>query len=145
MPVASIPIESYTVRVARNRSVPFARITIAGPVLSHGIQNRATLYFFPTYTDLNGWALNVGGLNFNGVHVIAQIPFSDFDRMYDEIRNEAPLQLYYTYGSSSTTTKPVNLVAIDSGDEPPGEGPEDADGVEAMIRGTLIAAGEAVK
>lgn len=137
MPAASFPIKTYTVRVARNTSVPFARIRITGPVLSHGIQNRATLYFFPTYNDLNGWATNVGGLNFNGIHVIAQIPFEDFDRMYDELRNEAPLTLYYTYGSSSTTTKPLHLIAIDSGDEPPGEGPEDADSVEASISALL--------
>ena len=105
MPTATIPIESYTVRVARNRSVPFARLTIAGPVMTHGIQNRATLYFFPTYTRFNGWVTNVGGLNFNGLHVIGQIPFDDFDRMYNEIRGEAPLHLYYTYGSS---TQPRN-------------------------------------
>jgi hypothetical protein len=141
MPAASFPIETYTVRVARNTLVPFARLTITGPVLTHGIQHRATLYFFPTYTELNGWASNVGGLNFEGVHVIAQIPFDDFDRVYDEIRNETPLHLYYTYGSSSTTTKPLNLVAIDSGTEPPGEGPEDADSVETLIRTTLGIAG----
>lgn len=129
----TIPIETYTVRVARNRRVPFARIEISGPTLAHGIQDRATLYFFPTYENLNAWARNVGGLNFDGIHVLAQIPFEDFDRMYDELRNEAPLHLYYSYGSSSTTTKPVNLVAFDSGPEPPGEGPEDADGVERLL------------
>ncbi|GJL56570.1 MAG: hypothetical protein NPIRA02_37020 [Nitrospirales bacterium] len=142
MPVASFPIKTYTVRVARNKSVPFARLTISGPIMTHGIQDRATLYFFPTYTNLNGFAANVGGLNFDGVHVFAQIPFDDFDRMYDEIRNEAPLHLYYTYGSSSTTTKPLNLVAIDSGNEPPGEGPEDADSVETVFQDTLATIGD---
>lgn len=139
MPVASFPIKSYTVRVARNTSVKFARLEISGPVQTHGIQNRATLYFFPTYTSLSGSAFNVGGLNFDGIHVFAQIPFEDFDRMYDALRNEAPLHLYYTYGNSSTTTKPLNLVAIDSGDEPPGEGPEDADSVESLMSAMLSA------
>jgi hypothetical protein len=133
MATGSFPIERYTVRVARNRSVPFARINLSGPVLAHGIQNSASLYFFPTYTGLNGAVRNVGGLNFDGISVFAQIPFEDFDRMYDELRNEAPLTLYYTYGTSTSTTKPLNLVAIDSGDEPPGEGPEDADAVEALF------------
>lgn len=139
MPVATIPVESYTVRVARNTSTQFAQVTIAGPVLAHGIQNTATLYFFPTYDELNGWATNVGGLNFDGIHVVAQIPFADFPRMYDLLRNEAPVQLYYTYGSSTTTTKPVNLVAIETGNEPPGEGPADAESVEAAISAFLAA------
>ncbi|MCL3862350.1 hypothetical protein [Actinotalea sp. K2] len=137
MPSGTIPIVSYTVRVARNTSTQFARITILGPVLSHGIQNRATLYFFPSYGQLNGWALNVGGLNFDGIHVLGQVPFADFDRMYDLLRNEAPVQLYYTYGTSSSTTKPLNLVAVETGNEPPGEGPADEDSVEqafALVR-----------
>jgi hypothetical protein len=141
MPVASFPIKSYTVRVARNRSVKFARLEISGPVQTHGIQHRATLYFFPTYGNLSGHAFNVGGLNFDGVHVMAQIPFEDFDRMYDELRNEAPLHLYYTYGTSSNTTKPLNLVALASGDEPPGEGPEDTDSIETAITAIISASG----
>lgn len=133
MPSATIPVESYTVRVARNTTVPFARITVAGPVLAHGIQSSATLYFFPTYAELSGFALNVGGLNFDGIHVLAQIPFADFDRMYDLLRGEAPVHLYYAYGSSASTTKPLTLVAVQTGDEPAGEGPADADAVAAAI------------
>ncbi|PFG35093.1 hypothetical protein [Sanguibacter antarcticus] len=89
----SIPIASYTVRVARSTSSPLARITILG-----------------------------------------QVPFSDFDRMYDLLRNEAPLWLSYTYGSSSTTTKPLRFVSLESSDEPAGEGPEDADAVDRSFR-----------
>lgn len=133
----TIRIESYTVRVARNTSGPYARVSIAGPVLSHGIQNTASLFFFPSYTALSGWALNVGGLNFDGIDVLAQVPFSDFDRMYDLLRNEAPLWLYYVHGPSATTTKPLTQLAIESGDEPVGEGPEDADGVERAFRSII--------
>ena len=139
MPTATIPIETYTVRVARNTSSEFARITLSGPVLTHGIQNTATLYFSANYDQLNGFVANVGGLNFNGIHVIAQIPFQDFAQMYDLLRNEAPVQLYYTYGTSATTTKPLNLVSLETGNEPPGEGPEDDDAVESSIRAFLAA------
>jgi len=139
MPTATIPIETYTVRVARNTVTEFARITISGPVLAHGIQNKATLYFSATYNQLAGFAANVGGLNFDGIHVIAQIPFQDFAQMYDLLRNEAPVQLYYTYGTSTTTTKPLNLVSLETGNEPPGEGPEDDDAVESSIRAFLAA------
>ena len=137
MPVGTIPIASYTVQVARNTSTQFTKLTIAAPVLAHGIQNTATLYFFPSYAELNGWATNVGGLNFDGIHVIAQVPFGDFARMYDLLRNEAPVSLYYTYGTSTTTTKPLHLVAIQSGEEPPGEGPEDEGSVEAAFTSIL--------
>lgn len=139
MPSATIPIASYTVQVARNTSTQFTKLTIAGPVLAHGIQNTATLYFFPSYDELNAWATNVGGLNFDGIHVVAQVPFGDFARMYDAIRSEAPVSLYYTYGSSTTTTKPVTLVAIQSGAEPPGEGPEDESSVAAAFTALLKA------
>jgi hypothetical protein len=134
-------VESYTVRVARNTSTQFARIEIAGPVLAHGIQSSATLYFFPTYPELAGWALNVGGLNFDGIHVIGQVPFADFDRWYDLLRNESPVQLYYTYGASDSTTKPLQLVALETGNEPPGEGPQDEDAVGAAIHHLLAATG----
>ena len=49
------------------------------------------------------------------------------------------MQLHYTYGSSSTTTKPVNLVSIETGNEPAGEGPEDEEAVEPAIHGFLTA------
>lgn len=137
MPSGTIPIESYTVQVARNTSTQYTRLTIAGPVLAHGIQNKATLFFFPSYANLSGWAINVGGLNFDGITVFAQIPSGDFTRMYDVLRNEAPVSLYYSYGTSSTTTKPLSLVAIQSGDEPAGEGPEDEDSVESAIHAIL--------
>ncbi|GGB92051.1 hypothetical protein [Cellulomonas carbonis] len=129
----TIPVETYTLGVARNGSNPYAHVTITGPVLAHGIQNRATLYFFPTYAQLGGYALNVGGLNFDGIHVIGLIPFGDFDRMYDVLRNEAPVHVYYSHGSSSTTTKPLTNIAIQTGPEQPGEGPADADAVDSMI------------
>jgi hypothetical protein len=139
MGTGTIPVAHYTVQVAANTLTPFARIQITGPTLAHGIRNDATLYFFPSYAHLSGSVLNVGGLNFDGITVVGQVPFAEFERFYDLLRNEAPVQLYYTYGSSSTTTKPLNLVAIRTGDEPAGEGPEDADAVEAAI-GALVAA-----
>lgn len=139
MGTGTIPVAQYTVQVAANTLTPFARIQITGPTLAHGIRNDATLYFFPSYATMSGSVLNVGGLNFDGITVIGRVPFEEFGRFYDLLRNEAPVQLYYTYGSSSTTTKPLNLVAIRTGDEPAGEGPEDADAVEAAI-GALVAA-----
>ncbi|MEP7765537.1 hypothetical protein [Sanguibacter sp. 25GB23B1] len=133
----TIRIESYTVRVARNSAGPFARISITGPVLAHGIQNTATLFLFPAYTELGGWVTNVGGANADGIEVLAQVPFSDFDRLYDLLRNEAPLWLYYSYGQGATTAKPLTIFAIESGDEPAGEGPQDADAVEQTFRSII--------
>ncbi len=137
MPTATIPIESYTVQVGRNTTTQFTRLTIAGPVLAHGIQNKATLFFYPSYANLSGWALNVGGLNFDGIHVLGQVPIADFARMYDVLRGEAPVSLQYTYGTSTTTTKPLTVLSIQSGNEPPGDGPEDEESVESAIHAIL--------
>lgn len=126
----TIPVETFTVRVARNTSGPFARLTIAGPVLTHGIQSSATLHFFPSTTALVGWVLHADGTTGAGVEIFAQLPFSDFTRMYDLLRAEAPLWLAYTHRSGPTTTKPLSTIALESGSEPPGEGPQDAEAVE---------------
>lgn len=125
--MASFQIKTYTVRVARNTTVPFARLLLSSPVLAHGITNTAALYYFPTYSKLSGSVQNVGGLNFDGIHVFGQIPFEDFDRHYHVLQTETPLSLVYNYGASETTTKPLTFVSIESGLEVPGEGPEDID------------------
>lgn len=137
--MAVIPIDAYTVQVSRSTSSPATRLTLTGPVLSHGIQNRATLFFSPSFAALSGWAINVGGLNYDGIHVYAMVPLADFDRMYDLLRNEAPVQLAYFYASSSTTTKPLTSVALRTGNEQPGEGPDDADAIEASLHAMLKA------
>jgi hypothetical protein len=134
--MASFQIENYTVRVARNPAVPFARLRLSSPTLAHGIVNTATLYYFPTYSDLDGSVFNVGGLNFDGIRVFARIPFDDFDRHYHVLQTEAPLSLIYYYGTSNTTTKPLTFVSIESGEEVPGEGPDD---IDALAEGDLTA------
>lgn len=129
--MARFQIQTYTLRVARNTSVPFARIRLSSPVLTHGITNDATLYYFPAYSELGGRVRNVNGLNFDGLSVFAQIPYGDFERHYEVLRSEAPLSLVFYYGSGSTTTRPLTYVAFETGDEPPGEGPEDVDALMA--------------
>lgn len=125
----SFLIKDYTLNIARNSSTQFRVIGLSSPVMTHGIVNRATLYFFPSYTTLNGSVQNVGGLNYNGIHVVGMIPVADFEMMYRVIQTEAPVTLVYQHGTSSTTTKPLTYVAIITGPEVPGEGPIDADAV----------------
>lgn len=132
--MASFEIDSYSLRVARNNSVPFARIRLSSPEMAHGVTNRATLYYFPTYSDLNGFVQNVGGLNFDGISVFGQIPYEDFDRHYRVLQSETPLTFVYYYGSSDSTTKPLTFVSIETGTEVPGEGPED---VDALAEGDI--------
>jgi hypothetical protein len=132
--MANFQIERYTVRVARNPSVPFTALSLSSSILTHGIQHTASLYFFPTYPALSGWARNVGGLNFDGIDILAQIPFDDFERFYQVLQTETPVWLVYHYGSSDTTTKPLTFVSIDSGEEPPGEGLADIDVIDALMQ-----------
>lgn len=132
--MASFQIESYTVRSGRNPSVPFARLQLSSPVLAHGIVNRAMLYYFPTYSSLGGSVTNVGGFNFDGIHIYAAVPFDDFDQHYHLLQTESPLTLVYNFGSADGTTKPLRFLAIDSDTEAPGEGLED---IDALAEGNL--------
>lgn len=134
--MANFQIESYTVRVGRTTTVPSARVLLSSPVMSHGITNTALLFYSPTYSELSGAVINVGGLNFDGITVFGLIPFEDFDRHYHVLQTEAPLSLDYSYGSSESTTKPLNSVFIRSGLEVPGEGLED---IDALAEGDIDA------
>lgn len=120
-------IEAYTLTVGRNNGGRFARLFMTSPTMSHGIVNRGSLSFRENQAGLGGNVFNVGGLNFNGISVYADLPFADFDRIYDAVRSESPVSLRYYHASGSTTTRALNAVYVATGEEIPGEGPEDAD------------------
>ncbi len=120
-------IEAYTLTLGRNSSGRFARIFVTSPTMSHGIVNRGSLRFRESQTGLGGNVYNVGGLNYNGISVYGELPFGDFDRIYDAVRSESPVSLRYYYGPGTTTTRALQAVYVATGEEIPGEGPEDED------------------
>jgi hypothetical protein len=120
-------IDAYTLMLGNNGTGRFAQLFMTSPTLSHGIVNRGSLRFRENATGLTGNVYNVGGLNFNGISVYADLPFEEFDRIYDAVRSEAPVSLRYYHASGSTTTRARRAAYVATGEEIPGEGPEDED------------------
>ncbi len=120
-------IEAYTLTLGRTASGRFARLFVTSPTMSHYIVNRGSLNFREGQSGLGGNVYNVGGLNYNGISVYADLPFDDFERIYDAVRSESPVSLRYYYAPGSTTTRALRSVFVATGEEIPGEGPEDED------------------
>lgn len=125
-------IEAYTLTLGRTAGGRFARLFMTSPTLSHGIVNRGSLAFRESQAGLGGNVYNVGGLNYNGISVYGDLPFEDFDRIYDAVRSESPVSLRYYYASGSTTTRALRSVFVATGEEIPGEGPEDEDAPDGL-------------
>ncbi len=133
----SFEVETYKVSVAANvNDSAQPRLFMVSPDLSHGIRNRATILFESVTSGLRthnaiGVVTNVGGLNFNGINVIAWMSPSMFDEVYDIVRNEEPITVTYTYkdvpDQPSSTTKYLTSIKIGTDDELPGEGSPDTD------------------
>lgn len=125
-------IEAYTLTLGRSSSGRYARLFMTSPTMTHGIVNRGSLSFRQSHTALGGNVYNVGGLNYNGISVYANMPFDDFDRIYDALRGESPVRLRYYHASGTGTTRTLNSVYLATGEEIPGEGPEDADAPDSL-------------
>lgn len=103
-------------------------LRVTSPVLSHGIQHRATLYFFSSEASTLGLVTNVDQGGGQIVYAFCRKP--DYRDWYDILRNEAPLKLSYAYSGSdfdpSDPTRDLFWIEMFTGlPEPPGEGPEE--------------------
>ncbi|EMY35341.1 hypothetical protein D477_004916 [Arthrobacter crystallopoietes BAB-32] len=132
--MAVFEIEMYGVAQGRSATAPATLINVYGKVAASGHRNSAQLFYSPTYSALSGVVHNVG-VSTSGIQILAGLPYEDFTRMYDILRNEAPVHLWSDYGASPSTSKPLNFVGILSGSsEKPGEGMSDPDSVKQFIR-----------
>lgn len=61
-----------------------ASLFVISPPSTHGIRTRATIYFYHESAEPGniGWALNVGGLNLDGIHVVGYADDRYFETMY---------------------------------------------------------------
>lgn len=138
MPIGEFGIEKYY--VAQGRLVdgpasgllagPVSVIYVYGEVKASGSQATAQLLFASAFDGgLSGDVDNVG-LPAAGLRVWANLPYEDFTRMYDILRNEAPVRLWCEYEEGATATRQLTLVGISSfSNEKPGEGPADSGSV----------------
>jgi hypothetical protein len=75
------------------------------------------------------------GLPADGLRVWANLPYEDFTRIYDILRNEAPVRLWCEYEEGTTATRQLTFVGISTlSGEKPGEGPADPSSVNQFIR-----------
>lgn len=110
-------------------------LRLVGPVLYHGIQNKATIAFSDSFNSFN--ANTVGYLSnggFDGLSVVGWFPTAEFDYWYDIARAEAPLHVEYAFRESGATDGYLRSLGLNTGIEPIGEGPADS---EADLAGAL--------
>jgi hypothetical protein len=131
-------IKEYTVLCSQT-SAPsvvnsYRALTLTSVALFHNIRNRATLYFFEPPPENLGLVTNVDQPNLNGHQIYAFLRKSDYAEVYDVLRSEKPVRLTYFYSPSEfnaqQSTRTLLSVQVGTGDEPPGEGPEDVSPVE---------------
>lgn len=133
MPTMTFTVETYTVVTSQSgtaSSGSWRVITMISPDLSHGIRNRASVYFFEAPAS-TGVVTNVDQPNYNGLSVYAYGRKEDFATWYDLLRNEKPLSFVCAYDGAdfdpSQATRSIYWFQLFTGQqEPPGEGPEGA-------------------
>jgi hypothetical protein len=133
MPSLTFDVESYTVlttQVGTTAIGAWRHLGLTSTALTHGIRNRASIFFFQNPSTTLGVVVNVDQPNFNGLTVYAYCLKPDYDDWYDILRNEQPLKFYCAYtGSEFDPGQPARelySVELYTGQpEPPGEGPEE--------------------
>jgi hypothetical protein len=134
VPTGTFDIASYTVAARQFGATSEGssrRITLAGTVLTHGIQHDASIYFREAGIENLGVVSNVDQPNFEGHHITAIIRMEDFEDWYDLLRSESPLRLLYSYeGRDFDPERPrrrLEVIQLFTGlPELPGEGPAEA-------------------
>jgi hypothetical protein len=133
VPILTFDVESYTVLTTQSGNAAngaWRHLALTSPDLSHGIRNRASVYFFSGGSASLGVVYNVDQPNFNGLTAYAYCHKADFGEWYDMVRNERPLKCVYAYAGPdydpNQPTRELYWIQMFTGtQEPPGEGPEE--------------------
>ena len=149
MPSLTFDVESYTVHTMQTGTTAtgaWRNLRLTSTALTHGIRNRASIFFFQNPSTTLGVVFNVDQPNFNGLSVYAYCLKPDYDDWYDILRNEQPLKFSCGYGGPDfdpgQPARELSNVELYTGEpEPPGEGPEEVQAklfpaeVVEMLRG----------
>lgn len=137
MPSDTFEIESYSV-TQRPRGYNTASLFVTSPAMSHGVRTRATVFFYPESkvpTNI-GWAINVGGVNFDGITIYGYADEKYLETMYHVLQTEDPVSFTYGYNAGDTTTRSLYDFSLTTADEPTGEG------MAEKAHQALVSAGE---
>lgn len=137
-------IETYKVSTYLQRFTGEARPTrvleMVGPVLYHGIQNRAVFAFSSVFDGV--WASPVAGYltdgGFAGLSVAGWFPLAEFTFYYDILRSERPVHVQYEFRDSGVSSGYLSLVGLGTSTEPVGEGPSESVESLASILGAHL-------
>jgi len=125
----SAQLERFPGEIRRSRL-----LEMTGPVLAHGIQNRATFAFSdffgspsdaPYANQVVGYLVDGG---FSGLSVSGWFPADEFEYFYDIVRSERPISVRYSYKEYNRTSGNGYLreVGLGTNVEPIGEGPAES-------------------
>lgn len=125
-------VETYKVSSSLQRFTgetrPSRVLEMTGPVLYHGIQNRATFAFSSFFDGV--WTSPVAGYltdgGFSGLVVTGWFPLAEFSYYYDILRSERPVHVFYEFRDAGATSGYLRRVGLGTSTEQIGEGPSDS-------------------
>lgn len=125
--VESYKVSTYLERFA-GETRPTRVLEMKGPVLYHGIQNRASFAFSSAFSGV--WSdpvvayLTDGG--FAGLSIAGWFPVSEFSYYYDIVRAERPINVFYEFREYGATAGYLRQLGLGTSNERVGEGPSDS-------------------
>jgi hypothetical protein len=125
-------IETYKVTSYLQRfpgeTRPSRLLEITGPILFHGIQNRAFFSFDPSFDGV--WSNPVVGYltdgGFAGLSVAGWFPLAEYSYYYDILRSEKPVNVIYEFRDPGVTSGYLRRLGLGTSTEQIGEGPSDS-------------------
>ena len=125
-------IESYKVSSFLQRPSgepkPSRVLEMTGPVLYHGIQNKALFAFTPgfggTWTTPVAGYLTDGG--FSGLTAVGWFPLVEYSYYYEILQTERPVQVIYEFRDAGATSGYLKEIGLGTSLEQIGEGPTDS-------------------
>ena len=129
--IETYKVSSYLERFT-GETRPSRVLEMTGPVLYHGIQNRAIFAFSSFFKGI--WQTPVAGYltdgGFSGLSVAGWFPVGEFSYYYDIIRSERPIHVLYEFRDAGASSGYLRRVGLGTSTEPIGEGPSES--IEAI-------------
>ena len=125
-------IETYKVTSYLERFTgetrPTRVLAMTGPVLYHGIQNKATFAFTSAFDGV--WASPVAGYLTNGgyagLSIAGWFSLAEYTYYYDILRSESPINVIYEFREFGATSGYLRQLGLGTATEQIGEGPSDS-------------------
>jgi hypothetical protein len=125
-------IETYKVSTHLQRFTGETRVErvleLTGPVMYHGIQNRALFAFSSSFNNFSspvaGYLTSAGG--YSGLSVVGWFPLSEYSYYYDIVRSERPVHVLYEFRDAGASSGYLRKLGLGTSVEQLGEGPTDS-------------------